>query len=285
MSIKLNNGVEMPQLGLGVYELPAGDTTYNSVLSALKCGYRKIDTAHVYKNERDVARALKDSGVPRKDVWITSKLWINEFGAGKTKEAIDRMLARLGLEYIDLIYLHQPFGDVLGAWKDLEEAMAAKKVRALGICNFDYREDMFTDFVNAVTVKPQIIQVECHPYFQQKRLRELCKVHDIKLECWFPFGGRPAKGAIMKDPVITEIAAAHKKSTVQVILRWHLQEGFCVLPGSSNPAHIASNLDVFDFTLSDAEMERIRSLDKNKRFFEMTEDQARTILSGFVLDD
>ncbi len=159
--ITLNNGVKMPQFGLGVYSIPAGETTYNSVLTALRCGYRHIDTAHAYQNENSVGQAVKDSGVPRDSIWITSKLWPNEYGEGKTLKAIDRMLGRLGLEYLDLVYFHQSIGDYVGGWKEMEMALKSGKVRAIGISNFDVNDSIWNSLVETATIKPQIVQIEC----------------------------------------------------------------------------------------------------------------------------
>lgn len=284
-TIKLNNGTEMRQVGLGVFMIPDGDATYNSVLSALKAGYRKIDTAHAYQNERSVGKAIKDSGIPRSEIFLASKLWPSEYGEGKTAVAIDKMLERLGTEYLDLCYLHQPFGDVKGAWKDLEKAYAAKKIRNLGISDFDFSEKLFTDFVEGTTVKPQMLQIELHPYAQRLNIRELAKKYDIKVECWYPFGGRESKGVILKDPVIVKIAEAHKKSPVQVILRFDIQQGLAILPGSSNPAHIAANLDVFDFTLTADEVKAIEGLNKEQRFFTMTFEEAEKKLTAWAPAD
>lgn len=274
--LTLNNGVQMPQLGLGVYSIPAGETTYNSVLTALKCGYRHIDTAHAYQNEQSVGQAVKDSGIDRDSIWITSKLWPNEYGEGKTLKAIDRMLGRLGVDYIDLVYFHQSIGDYVGEWKEMEKALEMGKVRAIGISNFDVNDSIFNSLVETARIKPQIIQIECHPYAQRRHWQEMCAKNGMKIECWFPLGGRDSKGEILRDPVINEIAKAHGKSAAQVIIRWHLQEGFSVIPGSSNPAHIKENFEVFDFSLTDNEMQKIRSLDKEARYFNMPyEDQKK----------
>lgn len=285
MYLTLNNGVKMPQFGLGVYSIPAGEVTYNSVLTALKAGYRHIDTAHAYQNERSVGQAVRESGISRDSIWITSKLWPNEYGEGKTLQAIDRMLKRLGVDYIDLVYFHQPVGDYLGGWKEMEQALEMGKVRAIGISNFDVNDSIFNSLVESARIKPQIMQIECHPYAQRKHWQEMVKKHDMKIECWFPLGGRDSRGAIIRDPVINEIAKAHNKSAVQVIIRWHLQEGFSVIPGSSNPAHIRENVDVFDFSLTDAEMQQIRSLDKESRFFNMPYEDQKRMFGGFELVD
>lgn len=283
--LTLNNGVKMPQFGLGVYSIPAGQTTYNSVLAALKAGYRHIDTAHAYQNERSVGEALRDSGVDRDSVWITSKLWPNEYGKGKTLAAIDRMLKRLGLEYLDLVYFHQPVGDYIEGWKEMEEAVRLGKVRAIGISNFDFNDELFTSMVESTTIKPQIMQIECHPYAQRKHWQEMCAKYDMKIECWFPLGGRDSRGEVMKDKTIARIAEAHGKTPVQTIIRWHIQEGFSVIPGSSNPSHIAENIEVFDFELSEAEMAEIRALDKEKRYFTQSLEQITAWFSGYEIWD
>ena len=274
--LTLNNGVKMPQFGLGLYMIAEGDEAYNSVKTALENGYRHFDCAHAYQNERSLGRAIKDSGVERDSIWITSKLWPNEYGEGKTLKAIDRMLGRLDLEYIDLVYFHQPMGDFVGGWKEMEQALAMGKVRAIGISNFDVSDEIFDSLINSAKVKPQIMQIECHPYAQRKHWQERCAAEGIQIECWFPLGGRDSKGEILRDPVINEIAQAHGKSAAQVIIRWHLQEGFSVIPGASNPAYIKENIEVFDFALSNVEMAKIRALNKEKRYFNMSyEDQVK----------
>ena len=273
--LTLNNGVKMPQFGLGVYSIPAGEVTYNSVKTALECGYRHIDTAHDYQNESSVGKAIKDSGISRDSIWVTSKLWPNEYGEGKTLKAIDRMLGRLGLEYVDLVYFHQSIGDYVGGWKEMEKALEMGKVRAIGISNFDVNDSIFNSLVETARIKPQIMQIECHPYAQRKHWQEMVKKHGMKIESWFPLGGRDSKGEILHNPIINEIAKAHGKTAAQVIIRWHIQEGFSVIPGSSNPAHIQENIDVFDFVLADEEMQQIRSLDKEARYFTMPYEQQK----------
>ena len=279
--LTLNNGVKMPQFGLGLYMIPEGDVAYNSVKTALENGYRHFDCAHAYQNERSLGRAIKDSGVERDSLWITSKLWPNEYGEGKTLKAIDRMLGRLGLEYIDLVYFHQPIGDFVGGWKEMEQALEMGKVRAIGISNFDTNDSLFDQLLASAKVKPQIMQIECHPYAQRKHWQERCAAEGIQIECWFPLGGRDSKGEILRDKTINEIAKAHGKTAAQVIIRWHIQESFSVIPGSSNPAHIKENIEVFDFTLTDAEMQRIRALDKEARYFNMPYEQQVKWFSGW----
>ena len=279
--LTLNNGVQMPQIGLGLYMIPEGDVAYNSVMTALESGYRHFDCAHAYQNERSLGRAIKDSGVERDSLWITSKLWPNEYGEGKTLKAIERMLGRLGLDYIDLVYFHQPMGDFVGGWKEMELALSMGIVRAIGISNFDTSDSLFDQLLASAKVKPQIMQIECHPYAQRKHWQERCAAEGIQIECWFPLGGRDSKGEILRDPVINEIAQAHGKSAAQVIIRWHMQEGFSVIPGSSNPAHIRENIDVLDFALSNVEMQRIRALDKEARYFNMPYEQQVKWFSGW----
>lgn len=275
-NVTLNNGVQMPQFGLGTYQLAEGEEAYNSVLTALKNGYRHFDTAHAYRNERSVGKAIKDSGIPREEIWVTSKLWPNEYGEGKTLKAIDRMLGRLGLEYIDLVYFHQPVGDYVGGWKEMEKALETGKVHAIGISNFDVNDEIFNSLVLTAKVKPQVMQLECHPYAQRTYWQKKLKEHGIQAESWFPLGGRESKGEILRDPVLNEIGKAHGKTAAQVIIRWHIQEGFSVIPGTSNPAYIKENIDVFDFELSDEEMAKIRGLNKERRYFNMPyEDQVK----------
>lgn len=268
--VQLNNGILMPQFGLGTFLQPSDSVCEQSCLTALKAGYRHIDTAHAYNDEASVGRAVKESGIPREEIWITSKLWPTEYGEGKTLKAIDEMLERMQLDYIDLLYVHQPVGDFVGAWRDMEKAVAMGKVRALGISNFDASDEVFEKIMSESTVKPAVLQIECHPYAQRLAMREKAKSHNIQVECWFPLGGAMSNGALLKDPTIMEIAKAHGKTAAQVILRWHIQEGFSVIPGASNPDYIKENIDIFDFTLTDDEMAEMRGLNKERRFFNMS---------------
>lgn len=268
--VQLNNGILMPQFGLGTFLQPSDSVCEQSCLTALKAGYRHIDTAHAYNDEAGVGRAVKNSGIPREEIWITSKLWPTEYGEGKTLKAIDEMLERMQLDYIDLLYVHQPVGDFVGAWRDMEKAVAMGKVRALGISNFDASDEVFEKIMSESTVKPAVLQIECHPYAQRLAVREKAKAHNIQVECWFPLGGAMSNGALLKDPTIMEIAKAHGKTAAQVILRWHIQEGFSVIPGASNPDYIKENIDIFDFTLTDDEMAEMRGLNKERRFFNMS---------------
>ena len=285
--VKLNNGVEMPRFGIGTFLQPSDEVCEQSCLTALKAGYRHIDTAHAYQDEAGVGRAVKESGIPREEIWITSKLWPTEYGEGKTLKAIDEMLDRMQLDYIDLLYIHQPVGDFVGAWKDMEKAVKMGKVRALGISNFDANDEVWNTIMQAATIKPQVLQMECHPYAQRLEMRKKAAAEGIQVECWFPLGGAMSNGALFKDPVIKKIAETHGKTPAQVILRWHIQEGFSVIPGASNPDYIKENIQIFDFQLTDQifdfqltddEMQQMRSLNKEKRFFNATlEDVEKTV--------
>lgn len=282
--LQLNNGVFMPQFGLGTFMASVEDCR-QACLMALKNGYRHIDTAHAYMNERGAGNAIKESGIPRKEIWVTSKLWPSEYGEGKTLEAIDKMLSRLQLDYIDLLYVHQPIGDFVGAWKDMEKAVEAGKVRALGISNFDASDEVFRTIMDSTHIKPAVLQIECHPYAQRLEMREKVKPYGILVECWFPLGGAMSDGALLKDSTILKIAEIHGKSTAQIILRWHIQEGFSVIPGATNPDYIKENIEIFDFELSDKEMASIRSLNKEKRFFNATLEQVEKMVWNAKLDD
>ena len=273
--VKLNNGVLMPRFGLGTFLQGSDEVCRQSCLTALKAGYRHIDTAHAYDDERGVGQAVKESGVPRNEVWITSKIWPSEYGEGKTAEAIDKMLKRLDTDYIDLLYVHQPVGDFVGAWRDMERAVEAGKVHALGISNFDANDSVFNLIMKEARIKPAVLQIECHPYAQRVAMREKAKANGIQVECWFPLGGAMSRGALLKDPAILKIAEAHGKSAAQVILRWHIQEGFSVIPGATNPDYIKENIQIFDFELTDEEMQAMRSLNKEQRFFNATYEQVQ----------
>lgn len=283
--VQLNNGILMPQFGLGTFLQPSDSVCEQSCLTALKAGYRHIDTAHAYNDEAGVGRAVKKSGIPREEIWITSKLWPTEYGEGKTMEAIDKMLERMQLDYIDLLYVHQPVGDFVGAWRDMEKAVAMGKVRALEISNFDASDEVFNTIMSESRVKPAVLQIECHPYAQRLAMREKVKPYGIQVECWFPLGGAMSNGALLRDSVICSIAEAHGKTPAQIILRWHIQEGFSVIPGASNPDYIRENIRIFDFELTDEEMARIRSLNQEKRFFNMSlEEKERVYLNTPMKD-
>lgn len=272
--VKLNNGIEMPQFGMGVYMVPEGPETVNAVSEALKLGYRHIDTAHAYQNERSVGKAISESGINRDEVWITTKLWPSEYGRGATAAAIDKALARLGTDHIDLLLLHQQFGDYMGAWADMEDAVAAGKLRSIGLSNFE--SERLEEVCEAATIKPAALQVECHPYFQQHELKERIAQYGTVLESWYPLGHGDA--ALLADPVFAELGAKYGKTPAQVILRWHIQEGNVIFPKSTSPAHIADNMAIFDFALTDDEIAQIKGLDKGVRYFNMSlEDQEKNL--------
>lgn len=278
--VKLNNGVEMPRFGLGTFLQGSNEICKQSCLTALRAGYRHIDTAHAYYDEEGVGEAVKESSIPRNEIWITSKLWPTEYGEGKTLKAIDEMLARLQTDYIDLLYVHQPVGDFVGAWKDMEKAVKQGKVRALGISNFDANDEVFNEIMEKSTIKPAVLQIECHPYAQRLEMRKKAAKYGIQMECWFPLGGAMSNGALFKDPVIKKIAESHGKTPAQVILRWHIQEGFSVIPGATNPDYIKENIQIFDFSLTDEEMQQMRSLNKEKRFFNARLEDVERMVFG-----
>lgn len=275
--ITLNDSTIIPQFGLGVYQVPEGEATYNTVLDALKMGVRHIDTAHAYQNERSVGKAVKASSIPREEIWITTKLWPHEYGEGKTSDAIEKMLKRLDTDYIDLLLLHQQFGDYLGAWKDMEKAVKTGKVKSIGISNFE--SERLEELCEAATIKPSVLQVECHPYYQQNALKERIAKYGTVIESWYPIG-HGDKGLI-GESVFTKLAKKYGKSNVQIILRWHIQEGNIVFPKTTDPDHMKDNFDIFDFELTADEMAEIRALDCGKRFFNMTLEQQETNLGAW----
>lgn len=275
--IKLNDGTEIPQFGLGVYQVPEGETTFNAVLDALKMGVRHIDTAHAYQNERSVGKAVKASDIPREEIWITSKLWPSEYGEGKTEKAIKKMLVRLDTEYIDLLLLHQQFGDYIGAWKDMQKAVKAGKIRSIGISNFE--SERLEEICEFAEIKPSVLQVECHPYYQQNELKKRVEKYGTVIESWYPIG-HGDKGLI-NEPVFARLAEKYGKSNVQIILRWHIQTGNIVFPKTTNIQHMRDNFDIFDFALTAEEMAEIEKLDCGKRFYNMTLEQQEASLDSW----
>jgi len=279
--ITLNDGTKIPQFGLGVYQVPAGEETEKAVREALRMGVRHIDTAHAYQNERSVGKAVRDSGIPREEIWITTKLWPSEYGKGKTAHAIDKALARLGTDYIDLLLLHQQFGDYLGAWRDMEKAVAAGKVRSVGISNFE--SGRLEELCEAAAIKPSVLQVECHPYYQQNALKARIAKYGTVIESWYPIGhGDPG---LISEPLFTELGKKYGKTNVQIILRWHIEEGTILFPKTTNPVHMKENFDIFDFSLTEDEMARIRALDCGRRFFNMSLADQEKFLGGWAPAD
>lgn len=279
--VTLNDGNKIPQFGLGVYMIPGDENTKEACLEAFRAGYRHVDTAHAYQNERGVGAAVKESGIHREEIWITTKLWPSEYGEGKTTEAIDKMLSRLDTDYIDLLLLHQQFGDYIGAWKDMEKAVAAGKVKSIGISNFE--SERLEELLDTATIKPSVLQVECHPYYQQTQLKERIAKYGTVIESWYPIGHGDKD--LLNEPIFTELAEKYGKNNVQIILRWHIQEGTIVFPKSTNPKHIQDNIDIFDFELTAEEMKRIRALDKGVRFFNMSLAEQEAHLGGFTPAD
>ena len=279
--VTLNDGNKIPQFGLGVFQIPGDEKTKEACLEAFKLGYRHIDTAHAYQNERGVGQAVKESGIPREEIWITSKLWPSEYGEGKTAKAIDKMLERLQTDHIDLLLLHQQFGDYLGAWKDMEKAVAESKVKSIGLSNFE--SERLEEVLAAATINPSVLQVECHPYYQQNDLKKRIAPYNTVIESWYPLGHGDA--ALIEEPVFTKLAEKYGKTNAQIILRWHIQEGIIVFPKSSNPVHIKENIDIFDFELTEEEMNEIRQLDKGFRYYTRTLAEQEEALSQFVPAD
>ena len=220
--IKFYNGNEIPQIGFGVFQIKGDELTEKCVLEALKIGYRHIDTAHFYENERGVGSAIKKSGIPRDQIWVTSKIWITEYGSGKTTQAIDNMLKRLDLDYIDLVLLHFPYNDYIGAYKELEAEYEKGRIKNIGISNFE--DNKFEEIYNAAKIKPVLNQIELHPYFQQKNIRERLDKVNMKTEGWAPLA--QVKNNIFNEEVINKAAIKYKKTPAQIILRWHIQSGF-----------------------------------------------------------
>ena len=256
--ITLNDGNRIPALGFGVFRVDCGRPSFDSTLKALELGYRHIDTATAYYNEADIGAAVRASGLPRDEVWVTSKLWIQDYGYEQAKWGIDRSLAKLGIDYIDLYLLHQPYGDVVGAWKALEEAKEAGKARSIGVSNMNV--NLWHRYVDQFDTLPAINQIQVHPYFQQKDVRALMDELGVATEAYQPLGsGNPE---MLADPTIVGIAEKYGKNAGQVCLRFLLQEGIVVLTKSVTPARIAGNLDVFDFELTAEEMDAMRALDK-----------------------
>lgn len=275
--IRLNDGNKIPQFGLGVYQIEGDTATRTACLEAIACGYRHIDTAHAYQNECGVGEAVRICGVAREEIWITSKLWPSEYGIGKTAKGIENMLSRLGLEYIDLLLLHQQFGDYLGAWRDMEKAVAQGKIRSIGISNFE--SERLEQLMSFAQIKPAVLQVECHPYYRQERLKQRIAPCGMAIESWYPIGHGDT--GLINEPTFCRLAEKYGKSNVQVILRWHIQHGNIVIPRSVSPQHIHENIEIFDFSLTKEEMQEIDTLDKGRRFFNMSLSEQEKILGAW----
>ena len=260
MYFELNDGNKIPSLGFGTYLIPNDGTTEKSVLSAFEAGYRLIDTAQAYQNETGVGDAIKKSGLKREEIFIESKLWCSNFGYEKAKKGIESSLKKLGVDYIDLYILHQPFGDTIGAYKALEEAKNEGKIKSIGISN--HNVNFLNKFLPNIYIMPVVNQLECNPFCQRKGEREIMDKNNIILQSWYPIGH--GDKALVNNKNIIEIGKKYNKSAVQVILRWHIQSGFIAIPKSTSPAHIKDNFDIFDFELSEEDMQKINSLDTGK---------------------
>ncbi len=264
-NIVLNNGIKCPVIGIGTYMLSPAEAE-NSVREALKMGYSLVDTANAYVNERAVGRGMKESGAKREDIFLSTKLWPSEYENGN---AVDETLERLGVDYVDLLYIHQPAGNWHEGYRQLEKAYREGKAKAIGISNFEgkYIEELRTRW----EIAPQFIQVEAHPYFTQQELRKTLDPYGIRLMSWYPLGH--GDKSLLNEPVFTKLGEKYGKTPAQVILRWHTQMGFAVIPGSRNVDHIRDNLNILDFTLTDGEMAEIAKLDRGVRYYHRTDEQ------------
>ena len=265
--ITLNNGVKMPVAGIGTFLL-SPDEAEASCLSALGCGYRLIDTANAYVNEKAVGRAMKKSGLARPEIFLETKLWPTFYS---DENAVDDTLERLGTDYIDLILLHQPAGCYLTGYRLLEKAYKEGKVKAIGLSNFT--EAQIEEIIDACEIKPAVLQTEVHPYAQAKELKKLLSKADMAIQAWYPLGH--GDKALLEEPVFTSLAEKYKKTNAQIILRWHVQAGNIIIPGSKNPDHIKANLDLFDFALTREEMAEIEGLDQEKHYYTSTPEKLK----------
>lgn len=279
MEVFLNNGIKMPMVGFGVFQIKDFETCQIAVQEAIKTGYRLIDTAQSYGNEEAVGKAIKASGVPREELFITTKLWISDFSYENAKEAFYESLKKLDLDYIDLYLLHQPIGDVFGAWHALEELYKEGKIRAIGVSNF--KPDQLANLALFNEVTPAVNQIELHVFHQKEEEREYMKKIDVQPESWGAFA--EAQFDIFNHPLLVKIAKKYQKTTAQVLLRWQLQSGIVSLSKSEKPHRIRENFDIFDFELSDEDMQEIRKLNEKKTVFrEHNEPETVELLASFV---
>ena len=261
-TVTLNNGVEMPILGFGVFQIPA-DQTEQAVLEAIATGFRSLDTARSYMNEEAFGQGIKASGVSRDELFITTKLWVEDQGEDKARRAFEASLQRLGLDYVDLYLIHQPFGDYYGSWRAMEELNSEGLARAIGVSNF--YPDRLVDLIEHNEVTPAINQVECHPFFQRADYQELMRERGVQIESWGPFA--EGRNNLFSDPTLSEIGEAHGKSVAQVVLRWLIQREVVVVQKTVRPERMRENLDVFDFQVTDEEMTRIAEMDRAETLF------------------
>ena len=260
--VTLNNGVKMPILGYGVYQVTKEECE-RCVLDALKAGYRSIDTAQSYFNEEEVGNAIQKSGILREEIFLTTKVWVEHYGYEEAKKSVEESMRKLKTDYLDLVLLHQPFADAYGAYRALEEMYEAGKIRAIGISNFYV--DRMVDFASFNRIKPMVNQVETHIYNQQENLKEWAEKYDIQLEAWAPFG--EGRGGTFDNSVIVKLAEKYKKTPAQIMLRWHIQRGIVVIPKSTHFVRMKENFDVFDFVLSEEDMQEIAQLDRKESSF------------------
>ena len=260
--VTLNNGIKMPMAGIGTFLLTP-DEAEASVLNALACGYRLIDTANAYVNEKAVGRAMKKSGVSREEIFLETKLWPAFY---EQSDAVEKTLERLDTDYIDLLLIHQPAGNYIAGYKLMEKAYKEGKVKAIGLSNFS--QSQIREILDICEVKPVVLQTEVHPYYQEKKLKDYLKKEGIVIQAWYPLGH--GDKALREDPLFQELGKQYGKSSAQIILRWHIQAGNIVIPGSKSPAHIQDNFDLFDFSLTAWEMAQISIMDKNVRYYTST---------------
>lgn len=258
----LNDGNKIPMLGYGVFEIPDDECT-DCVLRAMECGYRHVDTAQIYGNEAGVGRAVQSCGIPREELFITSKIWVKQYDYDKALKSIDESLKKLKTDYVDLMLVHRPFFNYLDAWKALEKAHAEGKIKTIGISNFTVKQTQ--QILDIATVKPAVNQIELHPYFTQSKLVEFLKAKDVAVEAWYPLGHGNKK--LINNPVFVGLAEKYAKTPSQIILRWHVQSGNIIFPKTKSTAHMRENLDIFSFSLTQDEMASISSLDKGKPLF------------------
>ena len=269
----LNNGLSMPMAGIGTFLLTP-DEAEASVLAALEGGYRLIDTANAYVNEKAVGRAMKKSGLKREEIFLETKLWPSFY---EDDNAVDKTLERLGTDYIDLLLIHQPAGNYVAGYRQMEKAYKEGKVKAIGLSNFNQAQ--IEEILGLCQVKPAVLQTEVHPYFQEQELKKFLSKEGMVIQAWYPLGH--GDKALLEEPLFTQLGKKYGKTNAQIILRWHIQDGNIVIPGSKNPAHIKDNFDLFDFSLTEEEMAKIAALDKNTRYYtstpEMLEMYAKTV--------
>ena len=269
----LNNGLKMPMAGIGTFLL-SPDEAEASVLAALEDGYRLIDTANAYVNEKAVGRAMKKSGLKREEIFLETKLWPSFY---EDDNAVDKTLERLGTDYIDLLLIHQPAGNYVAGYRQMEKAYKEGKVKVIGLSNFNQAQ--IEEILGLCQVKPAVLQTEVHPYFQEQELKKFLSKEGMVIQAWYPLGH--GDKALLEEPLFTQLGKKYGKTNAQIILRWHIQDGNIVIPGSKNPAHIKDNFDLFDFSLTEEEMAKIAALDKNTRYYtstpEMLEMYAKTV--------